>query len=196
MLIAALLALLSLPVDGSTVYNGRKGQTAVKPPRIEASITIDGSLDEPAWRTAAVMTGFSQFSPQDGVAASDSTEVLVWYSPTAIYFGIRAFEPHGAVHATLAERDKIQNDDYVQLLLGTFNDGRQATVFMLNPLGVQADGVLNETGQSGSHGFMAAMQSRESADLSPDFVFQSKGRVTSWGYEVEVRIPFKSLKYQ
>jgi hypothetical protein len=40
------------------------------------------------------------------------------------------------------------------------------------------------------------MTVREAADLNPDFVFQSKGHVTSWGYEVEVRIPFKSLKYQ
>ncbi len=196
MLTAALLALLSINPDATLVYHGRNGQIAVKPPRIEAAVTIDGSLDEPAWRAAAVLTGFSQFSPQDGLAAADSTEVLVWYSPTAIYFGIRAFEPHGAVHATLAQRDKIQDDDYVQLLLGTFNDGRQATVFMLNPFGVQADGVLNETGQKAGSGFMSALQSREGADLSPDFVFQSKGRVTPWGYEVEVRIPFKSLKYQ
>ena len=196
MLTVALLALLSLPTDPPMIFHGRKGQTAVHPPRVEATVTVDGALDEPVWRQAAVMTGFSQFSPQDGIAAADSTEVMVWYSPTAIHFGIRAYEPHGAVHATLAERDKIQTDDYVQLLLGTFNDGRQATVFMINPLGVQADGVLNETGQSGGHGFMAAMQSRESVFLSPDFVFQSKGRVTPYGYEVEVRIPFKSLKYQ
>jgi Domain of unknown function (DUF5916) len=196
MLTAALLALLSIPANPAAVYNGRHGQTAVHPPRIEASITVDGSLDEPAWRAAAVMTGFSQFSPQDGIAAQDSTEVLVWYSSTAIHFGIRAFEAHGAVHATLAERDKIQNDDYVQILLGTFNDGRQATVFMVNPLGVQADGVLKETGQVATSGFTSSIASRESVDLSPDFVFQSKGRVTSWGYEVEVRIPFKSLRYQ
>jgi hypothetical protein len=196
MLTAALITLLSITPDATLVYHGRNGQIAVKPPRIEAAVTIDGSLDEPAWRAAAVLTGFSQFSPQDGLAAADSTEVLVWYSPTAIHFGIRAFEPHGAVHATLAQRDKIQDDDYVQLLLGTFNDGRQATVFMLNPLGVQADGVLNETGQKSGSGFMSALQAREGADLSPDFVFQSKGRVTPWGYEVEVRIPFKSLKYQ
>lgn len=196
MLTAALSALLLLtPTVPPDVYSGRLGRTAVRPPRIDAAITVDGSLDEPAWRQAAVLTGFSQFSPQDGVAAQDSTEVLVWYSPTAIHFGIRAFESHGGVHATLAERDKIQNDDYVQLLLGTFNDGRQATVFMVNPLGVQADGVLNETGQNAAHGF-SAIASREAADLSPDLVFQSKGRVTSWGYEVEVRIPFKSLKYQ
>jgi len=196
MLTVALLSLLSVLPDGLPVYHGRHGQTAVSPPRIEASIVVDGVLDEPAWRQAAVMTGFSQFAPQDGIASVDSTEVLVWYSPTAIHFGIRAFEPHGAVRATLAQRDKIQNDDYVQILLGTFNDGRQASVFMVNPLGVQADGVLNETGQKTSGGFSSGISSRESADLNPDFVFQSKGRVTPWGYEVEVRIPFKSLKYQ
>lgn len=183
-------------VETPSVYHGRKGQVAVAPPRIEASVTVDGVLDEPAWGRAALLTGFSQFSPQDGIAAHDSTEVLVWYSPTAIHFGIRAYEPHGAVRATLAQRDKIANDDYVQILLGTFNDGRQASVFMVNPLGVQADGVLNETGQKASSGFMSALASRESADLNPDFVFQSAGRVTAWGYEIEVRIPFKSLKYQ
>jgi hypothetical protein len=43
---------------------------------------------------------------------------------------------------------------------------------------------------------MGAIQSRESADLRPDFVSQSKGRVTAWGFEVEIRIPFKSLRFQ
>ena len=92
-------------------------------------MTVDGALDEQGWARAAVLTGFSQFFPVDGVAAADSTEVLVWYSPTAIYFGIRAFEAHGAVHATLADRDRIGADDHIQILLSTFNDARQATVF-------------------------------------------------------------------
>ena len=121
----------------------------------------------------------------------------MWYSPTAIYFGIRAYQPRDQVRAALADRDKISADDYVQLLLSTFNDGRQASVFMVNPLGVQADGTLVERGQLPGGGFTGgAVQAREAPDLSPDFVFQSKGRLTEWGYEVEVRIPFKSLKYQ
>jgi hypothetical protein len=33
-------------------------------------------------------------------------------------------------------------------------------------------------------------------DLNPFFVFESRGRVTPNGYEIEVRIPFKSLRYQ
>ncbi len=191
-----LVAQLALQ-DTISVYHGRDNRLEVQIPRFDAEVTIDGSLDELAWSRAGMLTGFSQFAPNDGAPASDSTEVLVWYSPSAIYFGIRAFEAHGAVRATLADRDRIFADDHVQLLLGTFNDGRQATVFMVNPLGVQADGALVETGRAGTTGiFGGGSVSRDPTDLNPDFVFQSKGRLTPYGYEVEVRIPFKSLRYQ
>jgi hypothetical protein len=183
-------------VVSPAVHSGRDDRTAVRPPRAELSVTIDGVLDEPAWAQAVILSGFSQFSPVDGVAAHDSTEVLVWYSPTAIHFGVRAYEAHGPVHATLADRDRIFADDHVQILLGTFDDGRQATVFAVNPLGVQADGTLVEQGGTRAGSFSAAQVARESADLNPDFVFQSKGRVTARGYEVEIRIPFKTLRYQ
>jgi hypothetical protein len=192
--LALLLAAAVLTVP-PTVYSGRDRQLDVAPPRLGgAGVTIDGRLDEPEWGEAAVLTGFSQFSPVDGVAAQDSTAVLVWYSPTAIHFGVRAHERHGVVNATLADRDRIFGDDYVQILLGTFNDGRQALVFSVNPLGVQADGTLVETGQR-SGGFSAG-PAREQADLSQDFVYESKGRVTPEGYEVEIRVPFKSIRYQ
>ena len=184
------------------VYDGRQRQTAVRPPRLEGDVTVDGRLDEPQWREAAVLAGFTQFAPVDGEAASDSTQVLVWYSPTAIHFGVRAFESHRgpdgrpAVNATLADRDKIASNDYVQLFLGTFDDGRQATVIGVNPLGVQSDGTLVETGKVTSTGFTGAVAVREEPDLSPDFVYQSKGRLTGDGYEVEITVPFKSLRYQ
>ena len=179
------------------VYNGRANELRVRPPRLDdAGLVIDGRLDEAQWKQAALLTGFSQFSPNDGAAASDSTEVLVWYSATAIHFGIRAFERHGQPVATLADRDRIASDDNVQILLGTFHDGRQATVFAVNPLGVQADGTIVESNQSRTSGFGGGTLARDPADLSADFVFQSKGALTTDGYVVEVRIPFKSLKYQ
>jgi uncharacterized protein DUF5916 len=196
MLLASLLLFFSHPPDPPTTYSGRAGKLEVQLPRLEVAVTIDGALDEAAWGEAAVLTGFSQFSPADGLPAVDSTHVLAWYSPTAVYFGIRAFEAHGAVHATLADRDRIAADDHIQILLSTFDDGRQATVFAVNPYGVQADGVLVETGASSGNGFNNAVVKRESADLSPDFVFDSKGRLSQYGYEVEVRIPFKSLRFQ
>jgi hypothetical protein len=182
--------LIHVPV----VYHGRSGNLDVRPPRLEAEIEVDGRLAEDAWAEAALLTGFSQFSPVDGVPAADSTEVLVWYSPSAIHFGIRAYEAHGAVHATLADRDRIGADDHVQILLSTFNDGRQATVLAVNPYGVQSDGALVETGSVRGNGFNNAVVRREVADLSPDYIYQAKGRITEYGYEVEVRIPFKSLR--
>src|SRR5918997_3157086 len=191
MLFATLLAVTGVGgTDPGAVYHGRSGRLQVPPPREEAAIEVDGKLDEEVWGRAAMLTGFSQFSPSDGVPAADSTEVLVWYSPTAILFGIRAFETHGSVHATLADRDRIGSDDHVQILLSTLNDGRQATVFAVNPFGVQSDGALVETGSTSGNGFNNAVVKREVADLSPDYVFDSKGRLTDSGYEVEVRIPF------
>ena len=179
------------------IYNGRANQLRVRPPRLdEAGVSQDGRLDEPQWARAALLTGFSQFAPIDGTPADDSTEVLVWYSQTAIHFGIRAFERHGAPRATLADRDRIGADDHVQILLGTFNDGRQATVFAVNALGVQSDGTITESNQNRTSGFGGTVLARDPADVSPDFVYQSKGQVTPDGYVVEVRIPFKSLKYQ
>lgn len=178
-----------------SVYDGRSGESAVPLPRIDAEATIDGVLDEPAWRSAAVLTGFSQYTPVDGLPASDSTRVLVWYAPSGIYFGIRAFEAHDApVNATLADRDRIDTDDYVQILLDTFNDRRRAFVFAVNPLGVQADGIRSE-GSTGAGGPGAGGRFAN-VDLNPDFVFESKGRLTEAGYEVEVFIPFKSLSYR
>ncbi|HEX5437838.1 MAG TPA: DUF5916 domain-containing protein [Gemmatimonadaceae bacterium] len=184
-----LLALLQAGVAGQPVYNGRAGQLDVHIPRVAAEVTIDGMLDEAPWRKAAILTGFSTYQPVDGRPAPDSTEVLVWYSPTAIYFGIRAFEPHGNVVSTLADRDHIDADDNVQLLLDTFDDHRRAYSFSVNPLGVQADGTKSEGGGFGpGHGFGGD-------DLSSDFIWQSKGQLTTYGYQVEVRVPFTSLRY-
>lgn len=180
----------------SLIFIGRQNELRIPVPRVEAEVTVDGSLDEPVWQQAALLTGFSEFAPQDGIPAADSTQVLVWYSPNAVYFGIRAYESHGAPHGTLADRDKIYADDNVQILLGTFHDHRQAYVFGVNPLGVQMDGTIVEQGQVLTGGWTPTLSGRVAPDLSQDFVFSSKGRITDYGYEVEIRIPLKSLKFQ
>ena len=192
LLVAFQLAAVTSPPQ--PVYDGRQGQLAVRAERVdgvESAIEVDGRLDEAVWRRAAVLTGFSLYQPVDSRPAPDSTEVLVWYSATAIHFGIRAFEPHGAVRATLAERDRVSNDDNIEIHLDTFDERRRALVFVVNPLGVQADGTKSEGG-----GFIPGSNvSPGQTDLSADFLWQSKGRVTEWGYEIELRIPFRSLRY-
>ena len=186
----------STPGDARMIYSGVARQLAAAPPRIDATIEVDGVLDEPAWTQAALLTGFSQYAPVDGQPADDSTEVLVWYSPTAIHFGVRAFAAPGSVRATLADRDKMYTDDYIGIFLATFNDRRQALVFGANPLGVQGDGSMLEGTGNGTGGFGGVAQGRPAVDINPDFIFASKGRLTSWGYEIEIRVPFKSIKYQ
>lgn len=174
------------------VSHARDGQTSVAMGvPTEASIVVDGLLDEPEWRHANRLTGFSMYRPVDQRAAPDSTEVLVWYSSTAMYLGVRAFEPHGAVRATLADRDRVASDDHVEIHLDTFDERRRAFVFIVNPLGIQADGTKSEGG-----GFIPGSNvSPGQNDLTPDFQWQSRGRLTDNGYEVEIRIPFSSLRF-
>jgi hypothetical protein len=199
-LVVSLLALLVFVPDPlrAADYSGRDGRLHVPVPRLEASVTIDGVLDEAAWQQAAVLSGFSQYAPADGRPANDRTEVLVWYAPDAIHFGIRAHAAPGTVHATLADRDRIDGDDHVQIYLSTFDDGREALMFGVNPLGVQADGALSEglgVGEAGGS-FGGLASGRDLPDLSPDYAFDSRGRLTEGGYEVEIRIPFRSLRFK
>ena len=163
---------------------------SVRIPRLDADIVLDGSLDGPAWRQAARLDGFKQYRPVDSRPAEDSTVVLVWYSPTAIYFGILAYDREpGLVHATSADRDNLGSEDEVMVYLDTFNDRRRAYFFGSNPLGVQDDGVRSEGG------FSASSFTSGTIDRNPDFQYQTKGHRTTFGYVVEMRIPFKSLRY-
>lgn len=173
------------------VYNGRANQIHVAIPKVEATIEVDGQLTEPVWQQAAKLTGFSLYTPVDNRPAPDSTDVLVWYSSDAIHFGIRAYAQPGTVVATLADRDRISSDDNVEIHLDTFHELNRAFVFIVNPLGVQADGTKSEGG-----GFIPGSNVGPGQnDLSADFIWQSRGHVTEYGYEVEVRIPFSVLRY-
>lgn len=165
----------------------------IEPPRIDTTVAVDGRLDEAVWSQAARLGGFHQYRPVDRQPAEQQTEVLMWYSPNAIYFGIIAHDRNpGSIRATVADRDKIGEDDRVLVLLDTFNDRRRAFAFGANPFGIQEDGVRTEGGGGrGSGGGGSAI----GFDRSPDFIYYSKGVVTDSGYVVEMRIPFKSLRY-
>ena len=177
----------------AVTYHGMDGQLDVEAPRLaDPDIRVDGRLDEAAWSEAALLTGFSQFDPTEGIPATQRTEVLLLVSDDAILFGVRAFDDDpGGVRATLGERDTFQrSDDYIQFLIDTFNDQRQAYAIVVNPLGVQQDGLWIE-GRVGRYG----RRFGPPIDWNPDFVWESEGRVEDWGYEIEVKIPFKSIRF-
>ncbi len=184
-MISALLLLLALPVQDTvaTAHN-------VRLPRLDATVTLDGVLDEPVWQEAAVLDGFHQYQPVDGRPAEERTEIKVWYAPNAIYFGVIAHDGQPQdIRATVADRDNLDADDRVTIYLDTFNDRRRAFFFTVNPLGSQEDGVRTEGA------FTAGSLTGGTTDKNPDYLWQSKGQVTDSGYVVEIRIPFKSLRY-
>lgn len=182
-------ALLLAATLGAHVAGAQQPKPSVSIPRFDARITVDGVLDEPVWQQAAVLDGFRQYLPVDSRPAQERTEVRLWYAPDALMVGIRAFTADVAsLRATRADRDKIGNDDRIILYLDTFNDKRRAFMFGVNPLGVQLDGVRTEGGYS------ATTMMGGSIDYAPDFFYESRGRLTPQGYEVELRIPFKSLR--
>jgi len=191
--VVLLLMQLASATSGGTsppVVSGQ-GSPTVTIPRVEETVEVDGRLDEAVWSRAARLGGFSQYRPVDGRPAEQPTEVLVWYSPSALHFGIVAHDDDpSSLRATLADRDNLDQEDTVTIFLDTFSDQRRAFFFTVNALGVQQDGVQSE----GS--FNAGMiRGGPQADKNPDYLFDSKGHVTGEGYVVEVRIPFKSLRY-
>jgi hypothetical protein len=200
----SLLVAATLLQDSTLVYSGRANRIHVDIPRLDTAVTVDGNLSEGVWNRAARLAGFSQYQPVDGRPAEEPTEVLVWYSSDAIHFGIRAREIHGnVVRATHANRDNIDSEDQIQILLDTDNARQIAFLFGVNPYGVQQDGTRSSTFAGGAGGasatgggFRNINPLEGSVDLNPDYLFESRGRLVEGGYEVEVRIPFKSLRYQ
>ena len=112
------------------------------------------------------------------------------YSHDAIYFRVIANAKNPAsIRATVADRDNLGNEDRITIYLDTFNDHRRAYFFVVNPLGAQGDGMRTEGAASAGNMFGG------NVDWNPDFRFESKGQLTDSGYVVELRIPFKSLRF-
>jgi hypothetical protein len=150
-------------------------------PRFEKPPTIDGKLDDEVWKQAVVLKDFYQIQPGDNIPPSRPTEVLIGYDPKFLYIAFKATDEPDKVRATVAKRDSIFQDDYVGFMLDTFNDKRKAFEVFFNPLGIQGDGVITEG---------------RGEDFSVDLLMESKGIVHQTGFDVEIAIPFKSLRFE
>jgi hypothetical protein len=172
--------------DSVTVKSGSKFNlppektNPVKVVKFLASPVIDGRLDDEAWKGAPVLKDFYQTSPGDNNAPSKPTEVMLGYDEKHFYIAFKCYDEKDKIRATVARRDNVFGEDNVRVWLDTYNDQRRAYVLGFNPLGIQQDGIFTE-GQG--------------ADFSVDIVMESKGVIEDWGWSVEVKIPFKSLRY-
>ena len=179
-------------------FSGRTGRLDVAIPRIERpDVRIDGRLDEAVWQQAALLNDFTQYEPVENIPATEATEAYIFFSSDALYFGIRALDREPAlIQARLGERDRVvSNDDWVRILLDTFDDQRRAYMFFVNPLGIQTDGLWLEGGGGGFRGGGSRGGGR-SFDLNPDFIWESNGRVNEDGWSAEIRIPYVSLRFR
>ena len=188
--ILIVLGILAFSVNAQTTTTSTpKGSFVLPPekskpivvPRFEKSPVIDGKLDEEVWQTAVVLKDFYQIQPGDNTPPSRQTEVLLGYDPKFLYIAFKATDEPDKVRATVAKRDNIFQDDYVGFFLDTFNDKRKAFEIFFNPFGIQGDGILTEG---------------RGEDFSVDLLLESKGIVHETGYNVEIAIPFKSLRFE
>lgn len=174
--------------DAAFEFDGSAMNLSVPAPLTPSvEVRIDGRLNEEAWVGAPLLTGFTQFDPVEGVPEAQPTLVRFLVTEEALIFGILAQDDEeGGVRATLTKRDGFgRSDDYVRIILDTFDDGRRGYVFQVNPLGVQGDGIWLE-GSSGRG---------DPIDWNPDFLWESAGMLTDSGYSAELKIPLKSLRF-
>jgi hypothetical protein len=157
--------------------------TVTEVPRVDADIVVDGKLDDAAWTRAATVDIAFETSPGDNLPASVKTTGYIAYTEDALLLGFRAEDPDPAkIRAFLRDRDALYDDDFLGVMLDTFDDGRRSYEFFVNPLGVQADLIREEaTGNE---------------DDSWDGLWTSAARITEAGYEVEMRIPFATLRFK
>jgi hypothetical protein len=191
MIAALALVLAALGPDSTNIFHGARGELRV--PALRGNIDdirIDARLDEDVWQRAPILTGFTIYEPSEGRASPDETEVRVFYTEDAIYFGIRAYDSDpGRIRANLVERDRSAfEDDWIRIMLDTYGDQRQAYIFYVNALGIQTDGIWQE----GS----VTMPGRPPIDFNQDYIWASEGRVDAEGWVAEIRIPYVSLRFR
>ncbi len=160
-------------------------------PKFSSAPVIDGKLDDEIWKSAAVFKDFIQVRPGEGLPPSKPTIAYVGYDEKNLYVSFMCFDEPDKIRATVAKRDGVGNDDNVRVTLDTFNDQRRAYILLFNPFGIQGDGILTENQQGGGGGGGGG-----GPDLSLDIVMESKGVILENGWSVEVKVPFKSLRYQ
>jgi uncharacterized protein DUF5916/cellulose/xylan binding protein with CBM9 domain len=150
--------------------------------RADGPIRVDAVLDEATWAKAEKFELAYETFPGDNLPARAKTSAQVAFDGENLYVAFHAEDPEpGKIRAHLSDRDKAFSDDFVGIVLDTFNDERRGFEFFVNPLGVQMDLSINDVGGG--------------EDETWDALWNAAGRITPSGYFVEMAIPFTSLRF-
>ena len=162
----------------------RENDTVVVPDMVTGKITVDGELDEAVWKLPAIHKEFKTTSPTYGESLGRETKIWTAYDKKNLYFAFKCFDPEPQkIKTSISRRDNIAMDDFVGIQLDASGGKQTRYDFLINPNGIQQDAVSSAVSVDGP-------------DKSPDFVWDSAGKITPEGYQVEVRIPLKSIRYR
>ena len=153
--------------------------------KAQGSITLDGVLNEPDWLLADVARDFQQTFPYDSSLAQTRTEVMLTYDDKNLYVGAICYDPiKGNFIIESLKRDfSFPVSDAFAIFIDPFDDGANGFNFSVNPLGVQREGTLEN---GGSFGVTTAWDNR----------WFSEVKIEEGKWIVEMRIPFKSIRYR
>ncbi len=140
---------------------------------------VDGKLDDEGWVSASRALDWSENWPGEQLKPPVDSQAWICYDNENLYLAFLLQDDPKAVRATLTERDRIWNDDYVGIILDTYGSSAWAYELFVNPLGVQGDLRWTPNGE----------------DLSFNIVFKSAARMREDGWSVEMAVPFKSLRF-
>ena len=151
--------------------------------RVATPPTIDGRLDDEAWQgTTLPLTEWLTYNPLNGEKLTQQTEVRAGYDERYLYFAFHCVDPEpDKVRSTISRRDGMFDDDWVGLSLDSVGNGQSSYDLFVNPAGVQGD--ILTTPSAGENS-------------APDFVWDSAGRRTPEGYDVEMRIPLTTIRFK
>lgn len=152
-------------------------------PRADSAVVVDGKLDEPIWEKALRLDLPYEVNPGVNIPSRVRTEALLTYDDAYFYAAFRAADPEpDRIRARFTDRDTAFQDDFVGIVVDTFDDERRAFEFFVNPKGVQMDLVVDDV--------------LGNEDSSWDAIWFSAGSLTGDGYLVEMAIPYTSLRFQ
>src|SRR5438477_1876386 len=151
--------------------------------RVARPPAIDGVLDDEAWQGPPLaLSEWLTYNPLNGEKMAQQTEVHAAYDDRYLYFAFHCLDPEPArVRSTISRRDNMWNDDWVGLSLDSVGNGQSSYDMFVNPLGIQGDVLTTPSAGENS---------------APDFVWESAGRRTDYGYEVEMRIPLTTIRFR
>lgn len=148
--------------------------------RAEGELKIDGILDESAWSSAIVTTGFTESEPEPNTTPSQRTEVRIIYDDKGLYVGAHMLDDDpDNILKELSVRDSRNNTDWFGITLDTYQDGLNGFGFIVTAAGVQQD-----------YKFAG-----DDDDSNWDAVWQSAVSIDETGWIAEIMIPYSAIRF-